>query len=350
MSTTEENLTFVYFDESGNTGPDLLHVAQPIFALASVNLSDSEAREMVEPLIDDTGELKFSTIRRDPTRRKQLLTVLNSESLRPSTARVSVFHKPYMTVAKLVDLLMEPGFYRRGLAEQWRTDGSTLRWPATLYEIAPEQLGEIWDRLLEAFIRAVRKGSADNASEVADLIDRALATEPDARIEFPLTVMRDEVTEALSIYYDSGGRPRKDPVDPLDPAVTGLIEHLDHWGQAVGPFIARHDAASALERSLPYIEALCDPTIEPYEVTGSDGVAKFPLQARRIEFVDSQAFPQIQLADLLAGACTFQQGAAEPSGRDPALAQALAETNVRGLFAQFIAPPEFVRASMSGLL
>jgi hypothetical protein len=338
-----------YLDESGNTGPDLLNQTQPLFTLASVCLGDAEAGELLEPVLDGEGEAKFSAIRRDPERRDALLQILRSDHLRPETARVSIFHKPYTTVAKLVDLLMEPGFHRRGMAGEWQTDGSTLRWPTTLYEVAGPELQDSWTDLLSAFVRAVRQPSPDHTSETASLLDRCRDETADERIEFALAVMREEAEEQLASLYDEDGQPFTQPVDPLDPAIAGLVEHLDHWGQSVGPFIARHDASSALERCLPELRRLSDPETEPYEVPGPGGTMKYPLQARRLELVDSRRFPQIQVADLLAGACSFQQGSFVRATRDREFAEAVAETPVRALFAQFVAPPAFVSRSMEGV-
>ena len=53
----------IAFDESGNTGQDLINPRQPIFSLASVYLSDVETEEAIEFLTAHTGkELKFSNL------------------------------------------------------------------------------------------------------------------------------------------------------------------------------------------------------------------------------------------------------------------------------------------------
>jgi hypothetical protein len=350
MDQPDDALPAIYFDESGNTGPALLDERQPIFALASVNLSDETASSLLEPLGDGQDEIKFSVLRNDGARSAKLMEMLGSPVLTPEVARVSVFHKPYTTVAKLCDLLMEPGFYRRGLGDEWRTDGSTLKWPTTLYENATEQIGTTWPALLAAFVDAVRRPAPQKTADVRRLIDEGLKKAPDARVEFPLLVMREEVGEELGRFYDDRGKPLRHLVDPLDPGVSGLVEHLLSWGEKLGPFHARHDASTSMERAAPYIRKLCDPSMEPYEVTGPDGsVGRFPLKARDIEFVDSTNSAQVQVADLLAGACAYQQAAFEKTTTDFEFARAVATSGVRRLFVQFVAPPDFVRRSMDGV-
>ena len=335
------DLPTVAFDESGNTGPDLLNEVQPVFSLASVCMDEDTARSLLSTVGADAAEAKFSELSQDESGQNKLLELLRSDALTPDTARVSVFHKPYTTVAKMVDILMEPGFYKRGWAEEFARDGSTLKWPTTLYELGPTQLGEhLWNALLAAFVAAVRKPSSERTAEVERLIGEARQHAPDARLQFPLQVFAEEVTEAL------GG---KADVDPLDPAVPGLVEQMDYWGQAIGPFDVRHDQAESLERYREYFERLCDPAMEPFEIEGPDRTARFPLQAQTIDFVDSKAGPQVQVADLLAGACSFQQGAFERTSRDAQFAEAVAKTGIRRVFSQFVAPPEFLRRSMAGV-
>lgn len=343
-------LPIVSFDESGNTGPDLLHVTQPIFALASVCLKEEEAGAVLAPLLTKArGEAKFSALRRDYDLRDRLLQVLALAAQTRETVRVSLFHKPYIAVAKMVDLLMEPGFQRRGLSAQWQRDDSALRWPTTLYELAPTQLGQSWGGLMAAFVLAVRRPSPDRTTDFVDQLEACLNLGPDDRVGFPLEVMREEAEGVLGSFYNEKGRPRKHSVDPLDPAVPALIEHLDHWGQLVGTFDAHHDKSESLEKVLPYIERLCDPSLDPFDVEGLDRTARFPLKARRVLMVDSRASAGVQLADLLAGACAFQQGAFERESPDGEFAAAVADTGIRAVFQHFVAPPSFVRRSMEGV-
>lgn len=330
----------VAFDESGNTGPDLLNARQPIFSLASVRMDEELARELLAPVVRGGGEAKFAELRQEPDGQEKLIEFLRSDVLTPETARVSVFHKPYTTVAKMVDLLMEPGFYKRGMGGEFRTDGHAFKWPVALYELAPEQLGDVWEGLTTAFVRAVRKPSPAHTGEVERLVAEALARHPDARIEFPLRVFEEQAPHELGQQPD---------VDPLDPALPALIEHMGFWGEVIGPFHIRHDEADALERYREHIERLCDPAMEPFEFRANDRIVKYPLQACSIEFVKSDDVPQVQVADLLAGACSFQQGSFERPSADAQFAHAVAETGVRRLFAEFVAPPEFVSRSMRGV-
>ena len=66
----------VAFDESGNSGANLLDPEQPVFALASLRVSDDLAAEI---LCDTAKELKFNRLRRSADGRQKVLRILNSE-------------------------------------------------------------------------------------------------------------------------------------------------------------------------------------------------------------------------------------------------------------------------------
>jgi hypothetical protein len=45
--------------------------------------------------------------------------LLSSDRLSRSNVRIPIYHRPYLTIAKRLDTLMEPGFFCRGLDEEW---------------------------------------------------------------------------------------------------------------------------------------------------------------------------------------------------------------------------------------
>lgn len=54
----------VYFDEAGNTGPDLLHKDQPVFVLAANCLEEDKANELIKILaIQNGSEAKFKNLK-----------------------------------------------------------------------------------------------------------------------------------------------------------------------------------------------------------------------------------------------------------------------------------------------
>jgi hypothetical protein len=309
------SLPLVWFDESGNTGDDLLNEDQPVFALASVALSESDAEEVLAPVraASRAAELKFSKLRRRRRSLVAVLEMLESPKLTPSTVRLAVVDKPYMVVAKMCDILMEPAWTTRGW--NWYEDDNPFKWPSTLHEEAPRVLGrQRWMDVQRGFIAAVRHPSELHAMGFAHQVLQVLTFMEecdidDPRVKLPLELMFEQAPSEPS-YVD----------DALDPALPCLVEQIAWWSEQIGPFVVVHDHTNTIDRHVDRIMALCDPRMKPFTQVLGDRAVSYPLKATEITLAASHELPAVQLADLLAGACAFQQAAAGiggPPARSP---------------------------------
>src|SRR5207249_11198249 len=91
---------------------NLLDPDQPVFVLASVQLSSSSATALIG---SRPHELKFANLKRSQTGQRRIIELLDSSVLTEDRVILSGFHKPFMAVTKLVDLLVEPLFYAKGI-------------------------------------------------------------------------------------------------------------------------------------------------------------------------------------------------------------------------------------------
>lgn len=114
LSPMERAVTRVGFDESGNTGPNLLDPEQPLYVLAAVQLDEDDAKEIVAAHLGQARELRYGQLVKRPFGRRKILEVLNDGRLTAENARVTPVHKEFMVAAKLFDQLMEPSMYERG--------------------------------------------------------------------------------------------------------------------------------------------------------------------------------------------------------------------------------------------
>jgi hypothetical protein len=334
----------VSFDESGNTGDDLLNEDQPVFALASVALSESVCEEVLAPVrgASQAAELKFSRLRRRRRSLDAVLEMLKSPRLTPSTVRLAVVDKPYMAVGKMCDILMEPAWTARGW--NWYEDDNPFKWPSTLHELAPRVLGrQRWIDLQHGFVEAVRDPSELHAMAFTHQLLQTLAYMEehdieDARVKLPLEAMFEQAPTELASYVD----------DALDPALPCLVEQLAWWSEQIGSFAVVHDHTNTIDRNVDRVMALCDPDMEPLTQVLGDRTVAFPLKAKEITLAPSHESAAIQLADILAGACAFQQAAAGTGGAAGDIANAIAATGVRRLYGQFVASRPFLMRTMSG--
>ena len=106
----------VFFDESGNTGQNLIDEADPIFVLASCSFQVDEEEEVLSHFQQFKGpELKFSRLRKTAAGQKAVLAFLAAAQVTSNTAAAFVIHKPFMVVTKFCDLVLEPSFRKAGV-------------------------------------------------------------------------------------------------------------------------------------------------------------------------------------------------------------------------------------------
>ena len=68
----------IYFDESGNTGQDMLNKEQKVFVLASVNY-DNQELEKIKNIFNINEEVHFKKLKNSSIGRKKIISFLNHE-------------------------------------------------------------------------------------------------------------------------------------------------------------------------------------------------------------------------------------------------------------------------------
>ncbi len=105
----------IYFDESGNTGSNLLDNDQPVFTLASCDFSQKEADRLLQ-LIGSRAEseLHFKRLKRNKAGQDGIIRMLRDPAVNPTRVKINVFLKRFMVTSKIVDLLIEHMLHLRG--------------------------------------------------------------------------------------------------------------------------------------------------------------------------------------------------------------------------------------------
>jgi hypothetical protein len=215
-------------------------------------------------------------------------------------------HKPFAMVARLFDYLMETTLHEAGVPTY--DLGLHIQFANILYREGPASCGaERWRALLSAFVAACR-------SPIDVRFDAYLAAHAHCRVAVTdqtvaqlldlVPVSREGLRECIGLDQGRGIVTR----DLLDPAATSLLENCMTWPERVGPIIVRHDEAGVVERWAEKLRVLATPDAEaevgPYWAKRME----LPLGIDSIELVQSDNFRQVQLADVLAGACVTYLG------------------------------------------
>jgi len=303
-------LPIVAFDEAGNTGQNLLDPDQPVFALASVHLSEERARALVAAAAPGHAEAKFSLLRSSRAGRERLLHVLRDEELTTAEVRVAAYHKTFMVTTKIVDMLVETWHHRHGV--DLYKNAANLGLANVLHHSIPVYCGDApFRQWLSRFVAMVREKSPTNVeafyAQTAALQD--LNRDP----EFDIFLKMLGWTRAT---VDEGVK-EADRV-AVDPAIPTLVQLAAQWTATLEtPFDLVHDASKPIQYSLDDLQHLFA-LDEPLQVFEGVGLPEaYPIWSPGIRFADSRDVPQLQVADLFAGASLTLLKARARHERDP---------------------------------
>jgi hypothetical protein len=225
----------VAMDESGFTGDNLLDEAQPVYALAAIQLDAATSDAAVAHAKQRCGrpELKFAELRYHAAEREVMFELFEALSLSPATARVSVAHKPWMVAAKMVELLIEPRKLAQGRQFSWYEAGLHKDTASLLFGRGPTYLGEHWPPLQSSFVAMVRRFNERTAHEYI----RAVAAARDVCDNVVMSLILGDMIDSWDELADNipGSK------DQLDPTPGCLYWQAGEWSSVLPDFAIVHD-------------------------------------------------------------------------------------------------------------
>jgi hypothetical protein len=311
----------IAFDEAGNTGADLLNVEQPVFALASVSFSRSEANEILEGIrTPQANEVKFSRLKRSESGWRRILKFLSSPELTSEKVVVMVVHKKFMVVSKIVDLLVETLAHEDGV--DLHKDGANIAFSNLHFICMPALCGEEWtDSFLRRFVDMVRQRTSKSVRkfyQAAGVLYEISISREYAELLTPILVSQRLIGKILA-WVDKNS---------LDPAIPTFVRHCALWGERFGgAFDLVHDASKPIFQEKDTLEGLMSRGEEEHLIGYDRRTFIFPLRARGIQFGRSEDDPRLQVADLVAGACANCMASLISPAKNQALFEEMA-TNV----------------------
>ncbi|SEA67684.1 DUF3800 domain-containing protein [Variovorax sp. YR216] len=289
-------MTKIYCDEAGNSGANLLDKEQPFFVLASNDFSTDEAASLLEHVRSAQGaEPKFTALKKSKAGVSRLIRLLSDPRLNKDRVAANVFHKQFMVITKLVDLIAETLIYKIGgdLYER----GANLAMSNMLFYCLPVFCGqENTDRFLATFVEMIRRPEQDHITAFYDagrmLIDSSKSE------DFEKDLFYFTEPHLFHVWFN-------DAIDSLalDPAIPALFQHIATWGaRREDRFDVVHDSSKPILASQETFEKMMALSNEPSSEIGYDRRKfRFPLRAQSLTQADSTAHPQLQIADLCAG-------------------------------------------------
>ena len=306
-------------DESGFSGTNLLHSADPVITHASVDLGAGEAIGLITALRSEfrfsPHELKSGQFLRGPGAGEALewlLTALNGRAL------VHLVDKEFFLVTRIVDLLLAEPSYAAGtrLTQDHR--------PAALAVYrARRSAGNDWGVFLAAFVDLVRikrrhpdRRTVERFFQARDAVVRDGLGAPADAVLSGLSPTR---VRAVVTRLNNDDRSIPPPLEPLLPA---LAETVLSWSGGRRQVLVTHDEQSALtaDRLTRLQQVLANggaPSPADADEAGALRPGASPLAG--LVMVDSRDDPRVQVADLLAGVARRLPGIVNDASFQPLL-------------------------------
>jgi hypothetical protein len=290
----------LYFDESGFTGYNLLDPKQPIFAIASANIDEDLADEILRASFPryQGAEFKFKGIWASNHHRVGLLTFACHLHRLENLPFIYVVNKRFALLAKIVDLLIEPyftdfgfDFYDHGFCRKY-----TNYIHFGLTQFAP---AELLDALLchyQAFNRNPTRRSLIILQTRLNVMARSV--EKRVRVALEPIALGAQLFE----HYNDFGTFR----GSLELQMTIMLAIVYHWRQKCAEDLAVvHDESSNFMRSQKVWQKItsCDVPRKRFRF-GDGSIVEYPLRVISTTPMNSKDSRSIQFCDVLAGLAT----------------------------------------------
>jgi len=295
-SSPQRPVRTIYFDESGFTGYNLLDRSQPVFAVASADISEERAEEVLKASFPRYRgeEYHFTNIWRSRNR-DGLRRFCNHLTEVADTAFCYAMNKRFAVLTKIMDYLVEPAITDAGF--DFYDEGFCWRYSNYVYygltQFAPPEL-------LDALLQHYQEFSRDPSQESLEQLQYRLRLMASS-VEEPLQVFLDQMAMGAELFEEYNILATFKGTNNLQ---TGaMIAIIGHWRQNhQDDFAVVHDASSSFLRDRDMWEAVTGFDNPEVALRAGDGsFVEYPLRVVSTQAMDSRQSRSIQFCDILAG-------------------------------------------------
>lgn len=289
----------IAFDESGNTGQNLLDSNQPYFALASVGVSQQDISELTGIFNSSAKELHFTNLKKYKSSRNELIKFLNHELINFDNIKYQITDKKFALINHIVDRFIEPVLYNNEI--NIYEDNSHIILSNLIFIFGNQAWdSEKFNDFLNSFQDFIRNPSEETINEFYCSTENLIESikNPDQTKNLDLILESKKIKESIIDGIE------KYSFDLIFPSFNLLA---DSWyKQLNSSFEVIHDNSKAIAFYEKMLEFLSDPKkMVEMEVGYGTRKMSYPLKFSNIELVDSIIFKEIQIADLIASSLTF---------------------------------------------
>jgi len=288
----------IYFDESGNTGQNLLDISQPIYVLTSHNFTEDETKEILKPLTSIGKEIHFKQLKKSYKYQQQLIEIFNSEFINDNRIKYYYADKKFSIVCQIVDLLIEPVLYNNGIDIYKK--GLNIAYSNILFNLGTN----IWNdnhfnTFLNDFQIMIRDSKIENIQNFYISFSQLYEN-----LESEDKLILDPILRSKLIIKKVLKNITKYSIDLSLSIFTALASA---WGKQINENIdVFHDDSKQIEFWLEYIGFFSHKNKSEVKEVGFDyRKINYPLPINSIQLVDSENCVQIQLADIISSSLSY---------------------------------------------
>jgi hypothetical protein len=292
------NKITVYYDESGNSGQNLLDEEQRYFVLGSNCFSIDELAIFQSILPKGVHEFHFVEMKNSDVGRKAVLDLLNHELICEDKVIYAVADKIFVAAAKIVDLLIEPSFYDQGIDISCNGVNLMLTEYIMCLAVSSKNQERLY-RLLDSFVNMIRYKTKSYVYEFYSIVGAWVVA--DKNEEYLMSIILasqnniDNIIDALE--YDKYA---------LDVTSSLFCVLCQHWFKNTQKNVdAVFDNSKQMEYYKDFIGYMKNIPIPTCEVGKGDVSMVFPLPVSRLLLTDSATLIGVQISDIIASSIAF---------------------------------------------
>lgn len=298
----------LYFDESNYTGHNLLDSEQPVFVIASSDIGDDEAKDILSGSFPGFKGDEFKAVKIWKDREKRSLAPFGK---RIGTLKDRIFsyviNKRFAVLTKALDFLVEPLATNAGY--DWYKNGYCWRYANWahfgLTQFAPPELYETIVRTYQAFSRFPNEQNLRRMQQTFRLMANSLNGE--------FKVIVEQLALGSSLFHKFHNLTTFHGSDEMQ--VTTMASLVASWRQKFDEdFVVVHDNSANFYRRRELWEKIVGPDAPAHLHPLGDGTyVQYPLRVVRTEGVDSKLSYAVQLCDVVAGLAAKVQNPNAPN-------------------------------------
>lgn len=318
----------IFFDEAGNTGPNIIDKNQPMFTLASILISEADAEQLVKSIKNNAHEIHFKNLRKRPSGKDKIIQIMKNPIVNNSNVSVLLIHKKYMIITKIVDLLIENYLYQFSDIDLYK-NGGNICMANLLYCTLPNFFNsDDLELIYVYFIDMIRKRQPTDIESFYTHIEKLYQQSINDDIN-PFIFLILGSKRIIEHILD------KNDKYCLDPSIPSLVALCYFWNKSLPlGFKIIHDDSEAILKHKDMIKSFMDLS-QPEVSLGYDRrKITLPLRVKEFKFGDSAKHVQLQVADIIASSVNYWANCINNNERDDDLFIRLDELNL----GQYLSP------------